>query len=283
MAPRDGSPRDRRPLPSTEALLAEFRLADSGRVKNALLAKIVDSTLVLADTAARSYRNRGIEHDDLTQVARLGLMKAIHGYDPASGGSFAAYALPTISGEIKRHFRDQGWVVRPPRTVQELRARMVGEEEVLRARLRRQPTTAEMAEHLGVEAEAVSETKVASRGYTAESLSVLTDGRRPVEPVAGGDPIGDVVEWESVRNALRILTPRQREVLGLRYVEDLTQSQIAVRVGVSQMQVSRILSRCMTRLRDEMDTERDTAAADRRRRSGGRHGGLPHHPEALAG
>ncbi len=182
-------------------------------------------------------------------------MKAIRGFDPEWGCSFAAYALPTISGEIKRHFRDQGWLVKPPRPLQELRARMVAEEEALRARLRRHPTTQELAEHLGVDAEVLAETRVASRGFAAESLSTFAEGRKPIEPAADGDPYRDIVEWESVRLALHALTPRQRQILRLRFIDDLTQTQIAKRIGVSQMQVSRILARCMAQLRAHIEAD----------------------------
>ncbi len=255
MAPRDGFPRDRTAV-CAENLLAQLRQAGSTGTSEALCEQIVELTLGLADTAARSFRNRGIEPEDLTQVARLGLMKAIRGYDPQWGCSFAAYAVPTITGEIKRHFRDQGWLVKPPRPLQELRSRMVTEEETLRSRLRRQPRLGELAERLGVEVETVAETKVAARGFAAESLSTFAEGRKPVDPPADGDPYKEIVEWESVRPALHSLTPRQRQVLRLRFVDDLTQTQIAARIGVSQMQVSRILTRCMNQMRAHIETER---------------------------
>ena len=249
MTPRDYSPRGA-VAPCIETLIAQWQQADTLRARDALCDRIVRSTLGLADAVARSFRNRGIDADDLTQVARLGLMKAIQGFDPASGCSFSAYATPTISGEIKRYFRDQGWLVRPPRPLQELRARMSTEEEALRGRLRRDPSLQELADSLGVEREVVSETRLAAHGYSAGSLSTAIEQRPSAEPEAVGDPFGDLVDWESVRPALHSLTDRQREVLGLRYVEDLSQSEIADRVGVSQMQVSPILSRCLVELRD---------------------------------
>lgn len=264
-------------LPLTEALLLQFRQADSRATRDAVCEQIVELTLGLADAAARSFRNKGMDPEDLTQVARLGLMKAIYGYDPASGGRFAAYALPTITGEIKRYFRDQGWFVRPPRRLQEMHHRVTAEEEALRGRLRRQPTSRELADHLGVELSTVAESRVAARAFAVEPLSA-TDGLRPVEPVAAGDPFTEVVEWESVRDALHLLSRRERHILRLRFVDELTQSQIAVRVGVSQMQVSRILGRCLRRLRDHVEAEPAAQApvvTHRRRHA--------FEPEALAG
>lgn len=255
MTPRDEMLQDRALLDRAETLLTRLREIGPSSAGESLCAQIVDLTLPLADSAARGYRYRGIDIDDLTQVARLGLMKAIRGYDPSWGCGFAAYAMPTITGEIKRHFRDHGWVVRPPRPLQELRARLAAEEETLRARLGREPAIVELAEHLGVTPAAIAETRQAARGYCAESLSSGPDGQPAIDPAAPGDPYREVTDWESIRQALHTLTPRQRRILRLRFVEDLTQAQIAEQVGVSQMQISRILSRCMSQLQDHVETE----------------------------
>lgn len=260
MTPRDDSPRDRGLHPRAETLLRELRQNASPSAGDALCAQIVELTLALADSAARAYRYRGIDPDDLTQVARLGLMKAIRGYNPDSGHGFAAYASPTINGEIKRHFRDRGWLVRPPRALQELRARLVVGEEVLRTQLRRQPTTRELAVHLGVTPRAVCEARTAARGFVAESLTAPREGSRPIEPASAGDQYREIVDWESVRPALKTLTVRQRQILRMRFVDDLTQAQIAGRVGLSQMQVSRILSTCMIQLRQQIEAEPTPAA-----------------------
>lgn len=240
-------------LEFAEELFVQMRGASTVEAHDALCAEIVSLTLELADSAARRYWYRGIDSGDLTQVARLGLMKAIRAYDPDFGSGFAAYAMPTITGELKRHFRDQGWLVRPPRSLQELRVRVAAEEEVLRARLRRDPTEAELADTLEVDPKTVAATKVAARGFAAESLTPDEQGHCPVEPVAEGDPYREVDEWESVRQALHSLSPRQRLVLRLRYVDDLTQAEIGAQVGVSQMQISRILTKCMTQLRAQVE------------------------------
>lgn len=252
MSPCDETSRDRGLVARAEILLQELHQNATGAAAEILRSQIVDLTLHLADHAARAYRFRGMDAEDLTQVARLGLMKAIRGYDPRRGCGFAAYAIPTITGELKRHFRDQGWLVRPPRALQELGARVVAHEELLRGRLQRDPTTAEVADELGVDPRAVRETRVASRGFVARSLHAPDGQPQCPEPVADGDRYAAVMDWEALRHALHGLTARQRLILRLRFVDELTQAQIGERIGVSQMQVSRILSRCLAQLRQEL-------------------------------
>src|SRR6187200_1791878 len=216
----------------------------------------------LADSVALRYHGRGIETEDLVQVARTALVKAARRYRPGAGAGFAAYACPTISGEVKRWFRDQGWAVRPPRRIQELRAGLVVEEERLRHALRREPLDQEMAHVLAVTAAEVAEARACSAGYHASSLDALT---------AAGTSLADHVLVEpghagayEVRDALRrsiaCLSQRQRLVLHLRFVEELTQGEIGERIGVSQMQVSRILRAILDRLR--ADLRDDDPAAD---------------------
>ncbi|MDO5697211.1 MAG: sigma-70 family RNA polymerase sigma factor [Dermatophilus congolensis] len=243
--------------PSAESLLVELRHAPSPEAAASLCERIVDLTLALADMVARSFQYRGIETDDLIQVARLGLMKAIRGYDPAWKCSFAAYAAPTISGEIKRHFRDQGWLVKPPRSVQELRGRMATEEQGLVNRLHRHPTTQEFATHLGVDVAAVTDAKIATRGFAAESLTEFDESQSLVEAAMSGHSDQGIVDRIALRIALQRLTEAQRRLLRWRFADDLTQTEIAVLIGASQMQVSRLLRKCVTDLRALMDTERE--------------------------
>lgn len=257
----------RQPTPRTTPLhdvdgeveeLAE-RLAhetDAGR-RAALVERIVVRTIPLADSFALRYSGRGIETDDLVQVARTALVKAVHRYRPGTGSGFAAFAAPTVSGEIKRWFRDQGWAVRPPRRVQELRASLVVEEERMRHLLARDPGDAELAAVLGVTAADVAEARMCSAGYHAASLDAPTAGGTSVgEHFLASDSLAETIEVrDALHRSLALLTDRQRMVLGLRYVEELTQSEIGERIGVSQMQVSRILRGILEVLRSRLLTE----------------------------
>ena len=226
---------------------------DEGR-RAELVERIVLKTLPLADSFALRYSGRGIETDDLVQVARTALVKAVHRYRPGTGSGFAAFAAPTVSGEIKRWFRDQGWSVRPPRRVQELRASLVVEEERLRHLLSRDPVDTELAAVLGVTAEDVTEARMCSAGYHATSLDAPTAAGTSVgEHLLVSEGQADTVEVrDALRCALALLTERQRLVLRLRYVDELTQSEIGERIGVSQMQVSRILRTILDVLRAQL-------------------------------
>ncbi|WP_377639078.1 sigma-70 family RNA polymerase sigma factor [Oryzobacter terrae] len=224
--------------------------------------RIVVAAVPLADGVAQRYRHRGIETDDLVQVARTALVKAVHRYRPGAGPGFAAYATPTISGEIKRWFRDHGWAVRPPRRLQELRAALVTEEERLRHALGRDPLDVELALSLGVSRADVGEVRRGSAAYHATSLD---------DPLPGGSSLADLVlvaegpdtaiaTRDALRRAIARLTDRQRLVLHLRFADELTQAEIGARVGVSQMQVSRILRGVLDRLRADLDDAPRTGA-----------------------
>jgi RNA polymerase sigma-B factor len=209
-------------------------------------------TLDLADSTARRYQGRGIDTEDLTQVARLALVKAVRGYRPGRGHGFVAYAIPTMSGEIKRHFRDCGWSVRPPRRLQEIRGRIGPAEERLRQRLHREPTEVEIADELGVTRAELDAARQATSGYHAISF----EGRYPDDPtldVADScDDFSTLLEHDALSGALSALTAREQQILRLRFVEERTQSEIGRAVGVSQMQVSRLLSTALARLRSQL-------------------------------
>jgi RNA polymerase sigma-B factor len=231
------------------ALLLQTTIDDDERAD--LREQMVLAALSLADSVALRYQGRGIETDDLVQVARTALVKAVHRYRPGAGPGFAAFAAPTISGEIKRWFRDQGWAVRPPRRIQELRAGLVVEEERLRHELRRDPCDQELAGVLAVSAGDVAEARACSAGYHATSLDALTsagtslaDHLLVVPGHAGAFEVRD-----ALRRSIACLDQRQRLVLRLRFVDELTQCEIGERIGVSQMQVSRILRGILDRLR----------------------------------
>jgi len=223
---------------------------------------VVLLNLGLADGIASRYLGRGLERDDLVQVARLGLVKAVRRYRPALGQSFAGFAAPTISGEIKRHFRDTGWMVRPPRRLQELGARLRDAEKELEQQLHRRPTPAEIATLLGVDEAQVRAAREASSSFHAVSLDVpmTTDHRPDVAVDDTDDPFAALDDSEWLGAALQDLTDRERTVLRLRFVESMTQSQIADHIGVSQMQVSRILRATLSRLRTRLEASMGDAA-----------------------
>jgi RNA polymerase sigma-B factor len=216
--------------------------------------RMVLAGLPLADSIAQRYQGRGIETEDLVQVARTALVKAVHRYRPGAGPGFAAYAAPTISGEVKRWFRDQGWAVRPPRRIQELRAGLVAEEERLRHVLLRDPLDQELARVLAVTAADVAEARACSAGYHATSLDALTSaGTSLADHLLGvPGPAGTYEVRDALRRSVAGLDERQRLVLHLRFVEELTQHEIGQRIGVSQMQVSRILRGILCRLRADV-------------------------------
>lgn len=217
--------------------------------------QMVLCALPLADSIARRYSDRGIDRDDVTQVARLAVVKAVRRYRPDAGPGFTAYAVPTIYGEVKRFFRDHGWSVRPPRRLQELRVRVQSEEEQLRQLLLRDPTDFEVAQQVPCPLDQVREARACSGAFHAVSLDAPTPtGEALADQLTGSQcPSEDIVVRHTLRRAVSALDERQRLVLRLRFAEDLTQSQIAARIGVSQMQVSRMLSRILDTLRDEMD------------------------------
>jgi RNA polymerase sigma-B factor len=226
---------------------------------------LVERFLPLARQLARRYQRPEEPFDDLFQVACLGLVKAIDRFDLSRDVAFSSYAVPTILGEIKRYFRDRTWSVRVPRDLQELALRVDRKVSELSTDLRRAPTVPEIAEAVGIEEEEVLEALEASGAYRATSLSTP----RGNEDEAGetlGDTVGTAEEGfglaenrATLEQLMRAVTPREREVLRLRFEEDLTQAEIGERIGVSQMQVSRIIRQSIARLR----TVARTGGADR--------------------
>jgi RNA polymerase sigma-B factor len=235
-----------------EALLAEVEHCSDAERRAELRREAVVLTLDLADAVARHFCGRGIDYEDLVQVGRVALLKAAHGYRCSYGCSFAAYAVPTISGEIKRHFRDHGWMVRPPRRMQELRAELIREEDRLRQTLLRDPTQAELARSLGLPRSDVRDAHACSRAYRAVSLDVSPDVAVH-EPVTHAPGIDDLIaDRDLLVRALDGLSDRERRIVRLRFVDEWTQAEIGVVLGVSQMQVSRLLAGIIERLRNEL-------------------------------
>ena len=228
--------------------------------------ELVERFMPLARRLASRYAGGAEPYDDLIQVASVGLVKAIDRFDPERGTAFSTFAVPTILGELKRHFRDRGWSVHVPRDVQERILKVERALAELPARLGRAPTVSDIAERLEVTHEEVLEAMHASQGHHAVSLdaaSSLADGE---DPAPLGERIGvtdlgfDTVEYgAAIQPALAEISERDRKVLHLRFVEDMTQSEIAERVGVSQMHVSRILRATLERLRNAVRTEEPDA------------------------
>jgi RNA polymerase sigma-B factor len=193
------------------------------------------------------------------QVASLGLVKALDRFDPSRGVAFSSYAVPTILGELKRHFRDRGWSVRVPRDLQERIARVDRAIAELPGRLGRAPSVNEIADRLEVDPEEVLEAMEAGHAHHAMSLDAQSqnedgEGIPLTERLGGSDPAFDTVEYgAAITDALESLSERDRTVLHLRFIEDMTQTEIADRVGVSQMHVSRILRSAVERLRGAVE------------------------------
>jgi RNA polymerase sigma-B factor len=210
---------------------------------------------------ARKYSGRGEELDDLVQVGMLGLVKAIEGFDFGRRGRFISYAGPTISGEIKRHFRDHLWAVHVPRSMQELQARLTVEE----GRIERQggtATTTLLAERLGVDEVEIQRARVAGRAFRAKSLDVRYGDDRVDHPEAAAldGEYARVEDAVMLEDAIGTLSERERAVVRMRYAEGLLQREIAARLSISQMQVSRVLAHATRKMRDALVPD-DTALA----------------------
>jgi RNA polymerase sigma-B factor len=226
---------------------------------------VVGRFLPLARQLAAGYAHTNESFDDLFQVACLGLVYAVDRFDSTRGIAFSSYAVPTILGELKRHFRDKTWSVRVPRDLQELGLRLERASERLTARLGRPPTVDEVADDVGATREAVLEARGALSAYHADSLEESRRGGGDDDAllsVLGCEEDGyDGVEQRAMlEGMLRCLTPCERDVVRLRFVHDLTQTMIADEVGISQMQVSRVLRRSLDRLRESLTD--DAAARD---------------------
>jgi RNA polymerase sigma-B factor len=222
---------------------------------------LVERFLPLARQLARRYQHGGEQLDDLVQVASLGLLKAIDRFDPARETAFSSFAVPTILGELKRHFRDKGWSVRVPRDLQELSVRVDRVTDELARELGRAPSVAEIGERIGTTAEQVLEAREASAAYRAVSLDRSRDeddeGEGGLADSVGEEDPGFRVAEDAatVERLMRVLSDREREVLRLRFVEDLTQSEIGERVGVSQMHVSRLIRQAVAELREAAEDD----------------------------
>jgi RNA polymerase sigma-B factor len=219
-------------------------------------AEMIERYVPLADSIARRYAYTSEPLDDLLQVARLGLVKAVDRFDPERGVAFSSYAVPTISGELRRHFRDRTWTVRPPRDLQELHQRVQRVRQTLFQELGREPTASDVADELGCATEDVVEAIAVGDAYAPRSLDVPVrededDGITEVDRLASTDRGIDRAETALALWQLgEVLDDRSWEVVRLRFEEDLLQREIAERVGCSQMHFSRLLTAALTELRD---------------------------------
>ncbi|MEV8005836.1 MULTISPECIES: RNA polymerase sigma factor SigF [unclassified Streptomyces] len=226
---------------------------------------LIEMNLSLVHFAAKRFRNRGSgEMEDIIQVGTIGLIKAIDRFELSREVEFTSFAIPYIVGEIKRFFRDSTWAVHVPRRLQELRVTLAKTREALSTSLDREPTVAELARHLDLTEEEVIEGLIAANGYTAGSLDLpIGADQNSAETVTYGDIKGDVDPAMELVEDLHTLAPlleqldeREREIVAMRFGQEMTQAQIGEHLGISQMHVSRLLSRLLTKLRKDMLTEK---------------------------
>lgn len=223
--------------------------------------QLIVSHLNLVRFLASKFKNRGEPLDDLVQVGTIGLIKAIDRFDPERGLEFTTYATPTILGEIKRHFRDKGWSIRVPRRLQELSAKVNQATDELTVELQRSPSVEEVAAKLGVGAEEILEAMESSGAYTSVSLEAGGSSEDDEAP-ALIDRLGSVDEDLDasddrmvIDDAISDFSPREQEIVRMRFIDGLTQVEIAKRLGVSQVQVSRLLRRTLRKIQDKIDPE----------------------------
>ncbi|MFF8596296.1 RNA polymerase sigma factor SigF [Streptomyces sp. NPDC015220] len=220
---------------------------------------LIEMNMSLVRFAAGRFRSRGPEEmEDIVQVGMIGLIKAIDRFELAREVEFTSFAVPYIVGEIKRFFRDTSWAVHVPRRLQEARVHLARATEELRSRMGRTPSVKELAELMSLSEEEVVEARIASNGYSAASLdaalSTSDDSETPLAEFIGVDDAAlELVEdFHALAPLIATLDERDRRIIHWRFVEELTQAQIGERLGVSQMHVSRLLSRCLARLREGM-------------------------------
>ncbi|AXE89879.1 MULTISPECIES: RNA polymerase sigma factor SigF [unclassified Streptomyces] len=244
--------------PDTAEAFRRLTSMPAGPERDALRDEIVEAWLPMADRLAGRFRSRGESFEDLRQVAALGLVKAVDRYDPARGNAFESYAVPTITGEIKRHFRDHMWTLHVPRRVQDLRNRVrFASQDLSQTISGRRPTVAEIAAHAKMSEEDVQVGLEALESFTALSLDAelpgSEDGYSLSDALGSVDPALDtVVDREAVKSRLAALPERERAILYMRFFSDMTQSRIAEELGISQMHVSRLISRCCGRVREQV-------------------------------
>ncbi|MFE5285710.1 RNA polymerase sigma factor SigF [Nocardia sp. NPDC056611] len=238
--------------------LAAAAPGSAGRA--ALRSQLINRCIPLADHIARKFSGRGEPFDDLTQVARVGLVHAVDRFDISRGSNFLSFAVPTIMGEVRRYFRDNTWAMRVPRRVKETHLRIGSAIDALSQQLGRSPTAKEIAAALDIDADEVTQAVIAGNAYQPSSIDAVSVGRDTEASLL--DTLGEeesqfdrVEEYVAIRPLLAGLPERERRILTMRFFESMTQTQIAQQMGISQMHVSRILSKTLARLREQSARE----------------------------
>ena len=257
-------PRERR-INLTRDLLEQAAATPEGRQREEILDRVVLLNMGVARTIANRYGERGVPREDLEQVAYLALTRAVRQFDPSLHHDFLSYAVPTVRGEIRKYFRDLGWFVRPPRRVQETQSRVVAARDSLSTAGGRPVTAAEIAEELGEDVSTVQEALAAQGCFTPTSLDLpVHDG---ASSTLGDELTDSAVEGLGAAEARVVLAPlvrrlcdRDRQIVRLRFFEDRTQQEIAEEIGVTQMQVSRLIARIMRDLRRDLGEDAVTVA-----------------------
>ncbi|WP_083974108.1 RNA polymerase sigma factor SigF [Kitasatospora mediocidica] len=257
--PRTVGPADARAL--SKELFARLRTLEEGtREYSYVRGTLIELNMALVRFAAGKYRNRSEPMEDIVQVGTIGLIKAIDRFDPAFDVEFSTFALPTISGEIKRFFRDTGWMVHVPRRLQELRLALAKASDELEQVLDRLPTVAELAERLDLPEQEIIEGLKASNAQTARSLDAAPEGNEGENVLAARLAFEEkaferALDLEALKPLIAALPERERTILSMRFGAELTQAQIGEQLGLSQMHISRILSRVLKRFREALLTD----------------------------
>lgn len=223
---------------------------------------LIEENLYIAEIFAKKYSNRGIEYDDLYQIASLGLILAIDRFNTDRGFEFSSYATPTITGEIKRYFRDKGWVIRVPRRIQEISKRINIAKNTLTQRLQRNPSIDEIAQYLEVSSEEVIEVMDAAQVYSPQSIDKNLDNSSEDREFSFSDILGEedknythIENMDFIKEAMKDFTEIERQIVVYRYFDRITQVAIAEKLGISQMTVSRIEKKVLKKFRKAMDIE----------------------------
>jgi RNA polymerase sigma-B factor len=244
------------PREELRRLHREYRATDDPEKRDRIRERLVEGYRSLVYFLARKFMNRGEPLEDIVQVGFLGLIKAIERFEPDLGNEFTTFATPTVTGEIKRYFRDKGWAIRFPRRLQELYQQVVRMNEDLKKELGRTPRVAEIADRLKVSEEEVLEAMEMSPAHAPMSLNATIgsdgdEGRSLFESLGNPDPNLDRVEMRDVlRRAMEHLTPRERSIMAMRFYDEMSQSEIAKKLGISQMHVSRLQRAALEHLRE---------------------------------
>ena len=246
----------------THQLFTSLAQATTPEERRRLTTELVELNLPLSDALATRYLGRGVDFDDLVQVARTALWIAIQRFRPAEGRSLASYAVPTITGELKRYFRDHCWVVRPPRQIQDLGSLATRATEALEQASGRKVSVREIGDHLGVDQKRVAECIIARAGFRPLSLDAPAGDSATLGSFLADDAdiASELTDRLALRTALKQLSQRDRQVIVWRFEEECTQGEIAERLGLSQMQVSRIIRRILDQTRELLEPAEPVAS-----------------------